>query len=585
MKFFHMLAYKIKTPPEGMSASDVRGYVMNNYIFTFALCGHALFIPVFYILGNEFSFYNNIACTGIDALSLYLNSKGKMRAVYIIFPSSVAYHTMACHFSFGPDAGFIYYFFSLTVFFFIYRRFRYLRFVMFFCILTLFIAQYILMKNNPVSYPATPIPEWVIYYLNAFANFFVIGFMTTYFSVAADRAEEMLITARDRAEEGRRVKSLFLASMSHEIRTPLNSVAGMISLSLLSESENERRKFLHIAKDSADHLLTVINDILDFSKIEENKMVLHCENFDIFNLVNNTVKAMSPGIDKEKLTISSSVAEDIPRVLKGDTSRIRQVLINLLSNAIKFTREGSIKVDVAKKSSSGDSCLISFTVSDTGIGISEERQDTIFDSFIQLEESGIVKRKGAGLGLSISRELIRLMGGTISVESKPGEGSSFTFEISLPEGEVKEGLAETPFGGIVPEARSGIKVLVAEDDVINRMLIEQYLGMMKCGFKIVENGKMVLEELEKSGYDLILMDIEMPDMDGIEAVNLIRNSGRDDVKDIPVIAMTGYAVNDYNEMGMGRGFSGFLSKPFSYRDLEGSIVENIPLKETDETSV
>lgn len=584
MQLINTLSRKLTTPPEWIPSSSVRSYVLNNYIITFVLCGHILFTPVFYLLGDRVCFYNNILCIFVDLLSLWLNSGGGFRAVYIIFCSAISYHTFISQVTFGPDSGFVFYFPALAVFIFIFREYRFLRFGLFVLIIMLFISQMVILHFAPVFYTYKLIPSWLIYILNAAASFFGIAFIATFFSKAADRAEAMLVEAKEKAEEGTRAKSIFLANMSHEIRTPLNSVAGMVTLAIMADTDEERGEFLHIAKDSADHLLTVINDILDYSKIEESRMDLHYENFNIFHLVSNTVKALSTGLDRGKVEMYFSIAEDIPVHLNGDPSRIRQVLINLLNNAIKFTGQGVIKLDVVKK---GDDCgriILEFTVSDTGIGIPANRINSIFESFVQLEESGKARLKGTGLGLTISKELVELMGGSIRVESKPGEGSIFSFDIPLRPEERREMSHEPVPAHPASCPHEVVKVLVGEDDVINRLLIEQYLGTLGYTYKVVENGRMVLEELESSIYDIVILDIEMPDIGGVEAVQMIRSSGSGYVRNIPVVAMTGYAAFDFQMMQMDQGFSGYLSKPFSLRDLEGIIRANTVLAGSGENA-
>jgi signal transduction histidine kinase len=513
---------RLDTASPWVKCTDIRNYVLTNYILAFIFVGHTSFIPVFYLLGSSLCFYNNLLAVAVDATAIYMNYKGRLRTAYILVVFIISYHAFCCQLSFGYEAGFVYYFYSLTVFIFIFRKFALLRFFLFAYIIVLYIIQYLYLDLHTVYPPVSVIPLGLIYFFNAAANFFATAFIATFFTVSADRAEALLLEAKDKAEAGMRAKSMFLAHMSHEIRTPLNSVAGMITLALMSESEEERREYLNIAKDSADHLLTVINDILDFSKIEEKKMELYDESFDIYNLVNNIVKALNTGVDKERVKMSFTISSDIRHILRGDPSRLRQVLINLISNAIKFTDRGSIKINIEQKSSGDDSCVLKFSVSDTGPGVPEESLGAIFESFTQLSSSREVRLKGSGLGLTISRELVKLMGGVITVTSRPGEGSVFSFEIPLKYGETADVITKS--GAFKQGAHSGKRILVAEDDVINRLLIEQYLGILGCFFKVVENGRMALAELGKSDYDLVLMDIEMPDMDGVMALGLIRDS-------------------------------------------------------------
>ena len=563
----------------GIAPHEERYHLLNKYLFIFAFCGHTLFLPVFFLLKQDIPFYNNIICVLLDILCIYLNSKLKLRVVYIIFVIEISLHTFFCNIIFGWGTGFLYYFFTITFYIFLVREYRFLKIFLFTTVSILFIIQYFYLQTTIPVYPATIIPVWLIYFLNAFANFIAIAFTSTEFSLFVNKAERTIIKAKEKAEEGERAKSVFLANISHEIRSPLNSIVGMINLSLFTDNNKEKKQYLHIAKNSADHLLTVINDILDYSKIEENSMSLRNEVFNIHHLLKNTMMAMDSSIYDKNLTMKYEISEAVPQNVYGDPSRLRQVLMNLLSNAIKFTDSGSITVTCKKISDNRDICDIEFSVEDTGHGIPDDKINLVFDRFTQLEIKDAKKYTGTGLGLAISKELVELMGGTIGVKSKVDTGSIFTFRIPF-YGADYTGKNTNPCNSTsVQKYNKSLNILIAEDIFTNWLLYEKYMQILGHSCKIVENGKLALEELNRNCYDLVLMDIEMPEMNGGETLKQIRSSINGSNKDIPVIAMTGYTENDLYDGDYK--FNGFLIKPVELDDLNRMIHDIMSLKETN----
>lgn len=556
---------------EWMTPHEKRFHILNKYLFIFALCGHSIFLPVFFLLNRDLPFYNNLLCVMVDAYCLYLNSRWKHKTVYILFTIEILYHTFFCNLVFGWGSGFTLYFLSISFYIFLCGRYMRHRIMLASVVVILFIIQYVYVITYNPAYPVTIIPEWLIFFFNAAANFTAIAFVSVYFSIFVDLAERAILRAKEKAEEGERVKSVFLANMSHEIRSPLNSIIGMINLSQLSDEEEKKQEYLNIARDSADHLLTVINDILDYSKIEVCRMTLNYEVFNIHHLVRNTMRAMDSSIFKRKLEMKYEIDDSVPSDVKGDPSRIRQVLINLLSNAIKFTEKGKITLSCRNTSIDDDTCILEFAVEDTGSGIPADKLGTIFDRFTQLDGRVKSEYTGTGLGLAISRELVELMGGAIRVESTPGQGSTFSFTIPL----VKSDPEEKSIGRDIHDAKTGrcgeLNILIAEDMFTNWLLYEKYMSLLGHSFRIVENGCMVLDELERNNYDLVLMDIEMPDMGGEEALNHIRKGVRGVNSDIPVIALTGYAESDL--FNQDCGFNGCVTKPVELHALERAINE------------
>jgi signal transduction histidine kinase/ActR/RegA family two-component response regulator len=438
----------------------------------------------------------------------------------------------------------------------------------------------------------------------AMTGFIVVGiFRPLEKRVALDR--DRILAARRKAEAADHAKSEFLANMSHEIRTPMNGVLGMAELLLMSKMSAVQKSYTETILQSGNALLTIINDILDFSKINDGKLELERSPFSLRTLVDDVTALVSPTANAKGLEVTSRIHPRLPEQLVGDAGRLRQVLVNLVGNAVKFTDEGHVTISISG-TTSGAISKISIEVEDSGMGIPQDRLDTIFEKFNQVDNSGSGQFEGTGLGLTICQMLVKEMGGTIQVDSSLGHGSKFSFQIELPvhdtideelaysdqtansqvaalkaviPQDVKTASPEVPLGRSTVEKNEPPRVLVVEDNVVNQKVVSAFLESLSIDFMLVEDGQQALNILSDLQPSLIFMDMSMPVLNGIDTTIEIRRREETSGQHITIVGLTANAIKGDREKCLAAGMDDYLSKPIDLAKLQACLQTWLPQAE------
>ncbi|MBL7127830.1 MAG: response regulator [Ignavibacteria bacterium] len=372
-----------------------------------------------------------------------------------------------------------------------------------------------------------------------------------------------LSKAKEKAEVMNNVKTQFLANMSQEIRTPMSGIIGMTELMFLTSLSKEQKEYLEIINFSSSTLLAIINDILDFSRIETGKLKLENIEFNIRDLVYKTCQILDFDARKKKLALKLNIQDKIKYNIVGDPLRINQIIINLLKNSIKYTEKGTVELNLTETKKEDEKVKLLFEVRDTGVGLPKETIDNLYENISSADYSPDIEYKGTGLGLAIVKHLVRMMSGELIAKSSEGSGSVVSFEIPFEKAKPLEKTAK-----IAKEKRAGIKkegvvnILVAEDNVVNQRLVKELLIRKNYNVVIVENGLKIFDAMEEGKFDIVLMDVQMPVMDGLEATSIIREIEKGTGKHTPIIGITAYSVKADREKCVDAGMDDYLSKPF-----------------------
>ena len=434
------------------------------------------------------------------------------------------------------------------------------------------VLNHCLESQQPTVRLEHHVENWVIAW-----SFFPLGDVRQVRAYGIDiTADVALRRAKEAAEESARAKAIFLATMSHELRTPMNGVLGCTQLLQDTALTDPQRQLLETMHRSAESLLVLVNDILDFSKIEAGKMSLEVADVEIIPLIADVITLTSEAAKKKGLLVQVHVASDIPTVLRGDPVRLRQILFNLAGNAIKFTEQGVIVVSVKMMTchqNDHDAVVLQWTVRDSGIGMTAEQQVKLFGAYAQADVSTARRYGGTGLGLLICRQLVELMGGTITVESMPGKGSTFLYTTRLLPAIQRtiSAQAVTPPIASMADRATPLKILVVDDNEINQVVACKFLQKLGCHAEVARNGREALDSIAKVVYDAVLMDCEMPEMNGYEATQEIRRQEQSTTSHLPIIALTGHASSEDEQQCRQAGMDDVVTKPITLPTLRATI--------------
>ena len=383
-------------------------------------------------------------------------------------------------------------------------------------------------------------------------------------------AEEELKKAKQYAEDTAKMKEQFLANMSHEIRTPMNGIIGLTRILLGTSVSDEQLKYLMSIKTCSDNLLVIINDILDLSKIEAGKMNFENVAFNVEEIITHTFELFEPKANEKSISLSYTIDKAIPTAILGDPTRLSQITNNLVSNAIKFTSSGGVSVDVKVRSDRDENLTIDFEVTDSGIGIPESSLASVFESFTQASSDTTRKFGGTGLGLTIVKKLIELQGGNIGIRSTVGKGTTFFFHLTFGRASQEE-IDRSGTDAELDIDMTNLNILIAEDNSINQMIIKKVFADWGATIDLADNGKICVEKLQQGKYDIILMDIQMPEMDGNAAARMIRTELTEPFRSIPIMAMTAHATSSEKQKCFDSGMNEYISKPFDPGELKRKI--------------
>ena len=446
----------------------------------------------------------------------------------------------------------------------------------FYFIISSYIDQLSLQNNEGLSDISSPANQYLIFniIIAIVVTFIITMVLRSHINQVID-----IMRAKEEAEQKAAIKAKFLSTMSHEIRTPMNAVIGLSNILMEESPREDQKENIETLKFSADLLLSLINDILDYSKIDAGKIEIEKTSFELYTLVNNIRKTLVPNAKKKGLALNLHYDKTLPTNVIGDPIRLSQILTNLIGNAIKFTSKGKVDIELNLIKQVDKTVSIQIGVKDSGIGIPKDKFETIFQSFSQADSATTRKYGGTGLGLSITTKLLELQNSKIQLESEINVGSRFFFDldfgIAAEQTQKTNSIVEPSL--VLPEDFAGAKVLLVEDNKINVMVAQKFLKKWGLEVDVAENGKIAVEKVQLNDYELVLMDLDMPVMDGYEATKQIRALKGTTYQELPIIALSASAVMDFRTRAMKAGMVEYVTKPFKPIELQQVLSKYIKI--------
>jgi signal transduction histidine kinase len=518
-----------------------------------------------------------VECIAITIMALWCNSRRRYHAAKIILFSIYSLNLFIASNIFNVDHSMTAFYFPL---FFAYALFYdfmdewkvalpLMCFTLLCCVGCFVLPKYLFYKMLLNPHVAFISNNYIHYICSFFISFLFIGLITRMNA----QTQRKLIAAKEEAVKASQAKTVFLSNMSHELRTPLTGIIGTTHLLLEAEASPWQKEYFNVLHSTSQHMLGLVNEVLDFSKIEAGKMKLSPSAFHLKAMLENIAAAFTPQLTQKGLLFHAVQQPGTDRVVNGDEMKLRQVLTNLLSNAYKFTDKGSVRLELSVTENANDELLLTFSVADTGIGIKKEMQQEVFNSFTQAESGTDRRFGGTGLGLAISSQLIILMGGTLQLESEPGRGSRFYFTVPVQKSSLPAVEKTTP--AAAGSQLNGFRILIAEDNPLSMKVMLAFLN--KWGIEAVAavNGLEALDHFKQNSFDLLLLDLEMPGMDGIAAIKEIRKTNTH----VQALAFTAAVYPDMESDLMRKGFNGYINKPVNPARLH-QLLQQYLLKNT-----
>ena len=547
--------------------ANYRFYLANNYSFFLGILLHLAFIPFFYFINATVLMYFNIFSVLTFTTAYILNRKGQHTLGTVFVSSEIIIHATLAIYFIGWDSGFFYYLLAVIPLLFYNPNTSNIQKIFLAIIVTTF---YLALKyysdiHSPVILLETELSQY-LYFINSFFLIFIIAALTYFFSLASEISEHKINQARKQADIANQAKSLFLANMSHEIRTPMNGMLSLIQVLNTTELDEKQREYLQSIDRAGGILMSLIDDLLDLSRIESGKLEINAKAFKLWEFIEDILLQTEYLFDEKDVLFNVDINNELPVYLITDDVRLKQVVINLINNSVKFTHRGEVNFIINGDKIDENNFKLHIEVSDTGMGIPEDKIESIFEPFQQLSPTRIYNR-GVGLGLPICKKIIDALGGTIKIDSVEGKGSCFTLDFTFPIAEKSETNKEKVVTTIALEP---ITLLLVEDDQISRLAVKAWFKDKGHKIIIAENGKQAVDYLQENDVDVILMDVHMPKMNGIEATKIIKGKN---LSRAPIIGMTASVMNDERKSYIEAGMDVLVEKPLNFENIMG-IVKN-----------